>query len=104
MSVKMAAYTIRDLQRVLWVGLIIIAAVWAGVSAGEEQSLGLRCKASPPRGVPPGTSGLTEKTPSSHRHQANRDVAVTMSQLPGRPKTARTRQTALSRISMVDQR
>ena len=37
MSVKMVAYTIRDLQRVLWVGVISIVVLWAGVSAGEEQ-------------------------------------------------------------------
>jgi hypothetical protein len=34
---KMTVYIIRDLQRVLWVGVISIAVLWAGVSAAEEQ-------------------------------------------------------------------
>lgn len=43
------------------------------------------------------------KMPSSHRHQANRHVDITMSQLPGSPKKTSTSHAALSRISAMDQ-
>jgi len=45
-----------------------------------------------------------EKTLSSACHQAKRPVDITISQLPGRPKTTSNSQTVFSRISIVDQR